>query len=229
MPGSRLRLAILAILATVVLAGCGDDTTLKPESDPFPIPISQGNVLSNLAYSWRQKRIDVYSSLLADDFRFYFDEDTRIRKGLPVFWTRVDDTTSVKLLFDSPYTRMITISLDGVTGPVPASDLWRETWTRVDVRNTFLEVTLNPSPEHPDGPTLRVNGSLQHFFFRRGRNPGDTLAASPTSHRYYIVEWDDMGMSASSGSLDGHSTGAPMPGLSMVEWATWGGIKSAYK
>jgi hypothetical protein len=194
----RFNHPLILVMAGVflALAGCGDDP-VQPPPDPVLPATSELNVLHNLSEAWRLKRIDIYSEMLADDYQFYFDQATRDQKGLPVFWTRLDDSTNVQLLFSSIYTRTITIRLDGITDPVTVPEIGRETWTKVDVRNTFLEVVLDPSPAHPDGPTLRVNGSLQHFFFRKGRNAADTTEASPTAKLYYIVEWDDMGAPAS--------------------------------
>jgi len=192
-------LALSAAFA-IALAGGGCTKITPPEyNDPLLPQTSEKNVLNNLQVAWRMKRIDVYCALLADDYQFYFDEDTRTRQGLPVFWTRLDDSTGTGGLFASVYTRGITITLTGITDPpVHVDQIGRETWTKVDVLHTNLEVEIDPNPKNAEGVTYRVTNSLQKFFFRKGRNAADTdTLTSATAKLYYIVEWDDMGLSGS--------------------------------
>lgn len=189
-------LLCLVVACAIVLAvgGCAEEIPPVPVN-PFKERTSERNVLDNLEWAWKLKRIDVYCEMLADDFQFYFDEETRKNKGLPVYWTRLEDSTGTAHVFRSPYTRRIDISLQGKDGPVPVNEVGRETWTKVDVRNTFLEVEIDANPEQPEGLTMRVISSLQHFYFRKGRNAADTdTANSETAKLYYIVEWQDTGI-----------------------------------
>jgi hypothetical protein len=91
----------------------------------------------------------------------------------------------------------------------------------VDVVDTFLEVDQLPGPGESEGVTLRVDGQLQHFYFRRGKNPADTLAASPAAGIYYLVEWRDFGMGSSKATTAGERPA--------VEESTWGRIKSFFR
>jgi hypothetical protein len=235
MRASRSLLVLVMAGAMAGFLGCGDDTT-EPEVDvtSYLAPTSEKNVLENLKRSWERKDIAAYVACLADDYQFYFDEDTRIGHGLPVFWTRLDDSLGVARLFACPYVRSITVRFTGMGEPQAVTQAGRTNWTKIDVTNSFVEVIVNPNPEQPEGMTYRVQSSLQHFYFRKGRTAADTLASSPTSSRYYIVEWDDLGHGdyspkdrrPASGAGPADALSAPGPA---GENTTWGAIKNAYR
>lgn len=188
-------LVLLAI--AFMVAGIGCTKTVAPVIvDRYKPQTSEKNVLNNLEVAWEEKDIERYAALLADDFQFYFDEATRIKDNLPVYWTRLDDSTNTGKVFASPITRGIQVEHKNMKDPVTVPQVGRETWTMVDVLESYLEVEMDPTPENPEGMTMLVEGSIQHFYFRRGFTAADTdTVASKTAKLYYLVEWVDMGES----------------------------------
>lgn len=221
-----LRPILLTAATILALIGCGDETT-RPVVQQYYEPTSEMNVLHNLVLSWEEKDVAAYASLLADDFRFYFDEDTRIRKGLPEYWTRIEDSTGSGQMLAAPLTRNIQVALRQTQGPDTLTAPEQEGWTQVNVLNTYLEVEQDSSLQNPDGLTFIVESQIHHFYFRRGRTPDDTLATSPTSDRYYIVKWVDEGESWKPDTRAPRPTVAP-EGATVVVKATWGLIKAFY-
>ena len=80
------------LIAAVSLTSCGDEDTT--EISKYLPPTSPRNVLMNLQQSYLDRNADEYGKLLADDFRFYINEDTRRQNpSLPEFWTSQEDST----------------------------------------------------------------------------------------------------------------------------------------
>jgi len=171
---------------------------------------SPDNVLKNLQTAYLTKDIRQYSRLLADDFRFHVDTGTRQQLGLPEYWLHDEDSLRTRMLFESPKVSDIRIKLT-YGSPRPSTEVGGEDQVYIDVLDTFLEVDLAPSPSRPEGVTLRVDGQLQRFFFRKGRTPAD-----PDSLNWYITEWRDYGFGATAPDLAGENT-------------TWSRIKSFSK
>lgn len=190
------------------------------------------DVLASLREAWQSRSAGGYARLLADDYRFYFDETTRVKDGLPVFWTRLEDSTGVSRLFSYPYVNEITVSLSGMQDPVPVQQPGREDWVMVDVLQSYLEVEIDPNPADPEGITLRVLSSLQHFYLRKGRTAADKdTLSSPTARRYFIVEWLDSGDvgEAPLGSRTRPPGWAGSPGQPVASLMTWGAIKAMFR
>lgn len=205
---------LLFLAAAVSWAGClkgGPGKPLAPEVVYLP-RTSPENVLRNLETAWKNRDIEEYAKLFAEDFRFYFDEGTRQQNGtLPVFWNAVDESTQIAALFSSPLVTDIRIKLQ--FGPAKdAGEPGRPGWVYIDVLDTFLEVDLEPEAGELEGLTLRIDGQKQRFFFRKGRTPEDT-----ESEIWYIVEWRDFG--------NAQAPGRTSEGL-LVEPTTWSRIKS---
>jgi hypothetical protein len=206
------------LLLSVLAAGCGEEVT-SPRPNPYRPQTSPENVLHNFQVAYRQRDCQGYARLLAEDFRFYFDGETRELSGLPEFWPRPPDSLHTCLLFKSPEILDIRISLSQFS-PQPVPEPGRERWRRTDVIDVFLEVDQAPRPGEVEVTTFRVDGQLQEFYFQMGKNAADTLATSPTSGLWFIVEWRDHG--GRSGS------GAEL--ASQVEQrTTWSSIKSRYR
>jgi hypothetical protein len=196
----------------IILAGCEDDP--QPRS-----PYNNGNtpdlILQDFQTSWRMRDTTRYSEILSDDYRFYFDPDTRADKGLPEFWDHQTDVIQVGKIFTSNEVNDIRLTMQ--YSPTPLVVDGRVGWQLINVGDEFLEVELKPPSGYPEGITLVVDGQIQKFYFRKGRTEADTLASSATSSQYYIVEWRDLGVQL-----------AVSDRLMSVRSTTWGGIKAGF-
>jgi len=218
---SRRTISAPLLLAAMVLslAACGDETDhICHEANPpiecvLKAPTSEANLLDNLQAAYEYRDVAAYSDLLADDFRFYFDPDTRSSNNLPEFWNSDTDSTQTGRLFTSTKVSEIRVNLTFNRTAVPDS---RPGWSYIIVQDTFLEVDQIPDQSEPEGITFRVDGQIQKFYFRKGKSPADTLATSATAQRYYIVEWRDFGF----------GTGA-LASSAAVRPNTWGQIKAS--
>jgi hypothetical protein len=210
---SRSFRYLVTIAFCVVLTSCGED-------DPRPkSAYNYGNtpdlLLKDFQIAWRAQDETRYAELLSDDFRFYFDPDTRSDKGLPEFWNRFTDSTQTSRVFHS--TEVNDIRLTMQYSPVPVSVAEHSNWSLINVGDEFLELELKATPGQTEGITLTVDGQIQKFFFRKGRTEADTLASSPTSDQYYIVEWRDLGVQLAISDR-----------LLAIQATTWSNVKSIY-
>ena len=214
------RLAGLMVASVLLLmAGCGDD---DKESGPAPYPsqTSQANVMAAFQRAWNEKNFDEYSKLLAEDFQFYFDPQTRMAKQLPLFWTRLQDSSRVARLFSSDRVADISLRLTFQTEFKADTLSAHSRWTYIDVLDVFLDVDLAPTPEDPEGVTYRVEDQRQRFYFRTGITQADTLATSATASLYYMVGWIDYGIESLSAS------GGNRPAAGQM--TSWSGIKTLF-
>jgi hypothetical protein len=197
----------------IILASCGDDDH-QPKS-----PYNYGNtpdlILKDFQTSWIERDTTRYSELLSDDYRFYFDPDTRADAGLPEFWDHATDVTQVGKIFHSSEVNEIRLMMQ--YSPTPLAVDGPAGWQLINVGDEFLEVELKATSGQTEGITLIVDGQIQKFYFRKGRTAADTLASSPTSARLYIVEWRDLGVQL-----------AVSPRDAAVQSTTWGRIKARY-
>ncbi|MDZ4805152.1 MAG: hypothetical protein SGI90_09850 [Candidatus Eisenbacteria bacterium] len=196
---NRLILApitlILGLSPLVLVNGCAEmpgriDTPILPQT-------SEDNVLSNFQVAYRQKRIDEYAKLLANDFQFYFDPVTRGQLGIE-FWTRTEDSLRTEQLFTSPEVTKIVIELDWPARSATGAGFLapRERWTKLFLTDVYLDVDFAPIGQ--EVTTFRVEQQQQRFFFRRGRtNP----PSGPSDTLMYIVEWRDQGVTNSISEL----------------------------
>jgi hypothetical protein len=198
--GAMPALLIALALITLVAGGCGEDNPLSGHTaSPYLSQSLPANVVSNLVTAYQRQDIAGYTALLADDYQFYFDEDTRTTHHLPVFWTRLDDSIAVCGLFNDPDITGIRVELQHGL-PYWGLEVGREQWMHVDVSGGFVEIDCSPTPAHPQGQTRRFEVGLQHLSLRRGRTVADTdTTTSETARAWYIVEWDVM-----SGIWPGH-------------------------
>jgi hypothetical protein len=193
---SLVRLGVLVFLAALpILSACTKDVVEDPPS-ALQAQVTEDAVLNNLQVAYRNKDINEYSKLLADDFQFYFDAKTRQDKGLPPFWTRLTDSTQTERLFKSDQVSRISIKLTWPPKSAkPVNQIGREDWTYYDILDVLLDVDLAPTTDNPDGFTFRVEDQRQRFYFRKGKTkpaaPGDTLM--------YIVQWEDYGVESAPG------------------------------
>jgi hypothetical protein len=219
-----LRLLALALLIAALggAAGCGKDKTTKPEPTPAPTPrLTPTSVVDSLVSAYRHRNIKAYAELLADDFQFWFDPATR-PDNVPEFWTRLQDSTATDHLFNAPEVTDIRIQL--TYGPdVPDPAIGHERWRKIRVTDTFLEI--DKQPQVGEIITYRVDGDVQDFYVRQGHSPADTLAGSPTSKQWFLVEWHDLARLSALTALKTFG-GAPAPA---VQSTTWGSVKALYR
>lgn len=193
-PPRRKASLFSLVLATGIVAllavGCTKPGGPPPDPETYKERTSPANVVNNVIVSYKKREIDRYAELLADDFQFYFDEETR-PVGIPIFWNRLEDSTGTGNLFSASDVTDIRITLT-YGNDVPVTQVGRESWRKITVTDTFLEVD-KPPVGGGEVLTLRVDGDLQDFYFRKGKAPGDTLPGSTTANLWYLVEWRDQG------------------------------------
>ncbi len=211
-----MKRSLLTLVTMILMSGCGDDPA-KPDPSAYLDASSPENVLENLQTAYKLRESMPYADLLADDFRFYFDEGTRQQNGsLPEYWERSEDAAQTGALFASDQVTDIRVDLrHGAAEPVTVAG--RESWLRIRVTDTFLEVDLKPQPGELEGLTLRVDGQQNDFYFRKGKSAADTLSGSATAQFYHLVEWRDFGVGRSAA-----------PDV-LIESTTWGRIKALYR
>lgn len=185
----RMAGVFLLMLTLYLVAGCSD-TEKQVIIDPPPPTdrLQPSDVVTALVYSYKHRDTVEYSRILASDFQFWFDPDTR-PDNVPEFWTRLQDSTGTGNLFRATDVTDIRITLT-YGADVADNTIGHRGWRKIRVTDTFLEVDKVP----PVGEvlTLRVDGDVQDFYLRKGRTPADTLASSPTSKQWYLVEWHDL-------------------------------------
>jgi hypothetical protein len=208
-----MKICGLLLGAAIFLTACSGDEPSRPQ-----VPDTPQLVLEALEKAYRKRDAAAYARLLADDFRFFFDEETRLSFELPDSWNRDDDVKATSRIFRDDFVDEITIQLEGGS-PVPSGESGRETWLRNHVADTFLEIEMEPDDQEPDGLTLLLDGHVQTFYFRMGKYPADTLATSETAARMYLVEWHDRGIVRSPGGNRGDEDALPVYDM------TWSAIK----
>lgn len=217
-----MLLRTLALVGAIVwlgpgIQGCGGTKDSQVIWDPLYISprLRPSDVLKDLQIAYKGRNIAEYAKLLADDFTFCFDPD--MRPAAPQScWDRAADSTATARLFTATDISDIRITLT-YAGDMPVNEPGKEKWRRIRVTDTFLEVDRPP----PVGEviTYRVDGDRQDFYFRKGRNPADTLATSPTAKEWFLVAWNDLGRLNGSAAT---SAAGPKPA---VETTTWGSVK----
>lgn len=201
----------LAVLLGLGLFGCGG------EADPCATcpPPGPADPIKELQLAYQRRDMGQYTRLLADDFTFCFDPDMRPAAPQPC-WDRAADSTATARLFAAADISDIRITLT-YAGDMPVNEPGKEKWRRIRITDTFLEV--DKVPPTTEVITYRVDGDKQDFYFRKGRNPADTLAASPTAKEWFLVAWNDLGRLNGSAAT---SAAGPKPA---VATATWGSVK----
>lgn len=212
-----MRLPLALCLVSVCLSGCFKPSDCVPgepgcEGGPiYSLDLSHpDSLLQDIEESWRRREINEYIKLMAPEFVFVFQQDDAF--GIPEgFWNRDDDSTGVANIFDSP--EVTAIRTDLTWGQPESGQLTttEEEATRSIVFDTFLDVDLNGGET-----TLRVDGDVQWFFFRRG----DEAKNEPTD-RWYIIEWQDLG-STTKPRTQPHPLASEAPPGSRIEYVTMG-------
>lgn len=227
---TRLALALAATLGVAVLAaGCSGpkcDTCGTPYTCVDNDQSTPTQVVESLVCAYKVADCAGYSALLADDFSFWFDPATR-PTSVPESWGRGADSTATCRFLGDNRIRVLLITLT-YGAEEPDTRAGHTGGRHIRVTNAQLEADLLLN----NGGSLSyiVEGDAQDFYFRRGRTPQDTLAASPTAQKWYLVEWRDLGDTAAPGVVAARAAGpAPVSPRPAVAPLTWGDLKAIYQ
>jgi hypothetical protein len=206
----RLAVAAVTLLLVGNLTGCVDCEDADCGNGPgrYLPRTSEDNVLYNLRLAYRERSVEKYAELLAEDFRYFPDPATRQQLGIES-WDRATELARIRCLFESPDVTKITIELGWAYRSATSAGLPspRDTWTELVLTDVFLDIDFMPSGQ--EVTTFRIEDQAQQIFFRKGRtNP----PAGPADTLVYIVEWRDLGTSQKA--------------LVGEESATWSGVKT---
>ncbi len=220
-------LVLFSALACAVFA-CGDDDDPMTPEPPWAleVPTPPENLLENLVTIYNDdehtalERVNAYDSLLLrpdastnpprTGFKFIL-QPADIQHGLPASWGLDAEMEAHRGLFEaqadtSIYLLELRIT-HGATERI-ANDPEKVDWEAIFASNVYLRLMFNPN----DG--LEVNGAQANFEFAP-----DTAQPPAEGGRYYgrywIGEWTDLPRPAPRGA-------------SVVEPATWGGIKAIF-
>jgi hypothetical protein len=180
------------------LSGLSNVASAHTKRPAVLIPESPEQVVEELVQAYVSRDIDRYMPLLAPEFVFWFQPSDAQDLGGD-FWTRDQDSVGTDALFRTPLVSDIRVELTYGNAEEFAPGVMA-----IQVTHTLLEV------DQVDGITWRVDGDLQHMFFRRGRE-----MAGEDPDRWFLVDWRDTPAGA----------GAPSPA---VETVTWGRLKALY-
>lgn len=225
---TRLALALAATLGVAVFAaGCSGpkcDTCGTPYTCVDNDQSTPTQVVESLVCAYKVADCTGYSALLADDFRFWFDPATR-PTSVPESWERAADSTATCRFLGDNRIRVLLITLT-YGSEEPDTRAGHTGGRRIRVTNAQLEADLLLN----NGGSLSyiVEGNAQDFYFRRGRTPQDTLAASPTAQKWYLVEWRDLGDTAAP-AAGASASMSQMPPHPTVASLTWGSLKAIYQ
>lgn len=201
--------AALLVAAAVWVSGCGSDDPTAPAL-PEPGGASPEEVIDLFQEAWRARDIDAYTGILATDYRFIPDPVTQDELGVASL-NAAEDSAAVARLFESEFVTKIAIELTWPGDPRPSGRIDSPGWVYVDVLDVFLDVDFAPTGQ--EVTTFRIEDQTQRFHFRRGIAPGDTLPESPTSERWFLVEWRDFG-------VGGFRSGSgPAPAVEATSWS----------
>ena len=194
------RLVPLGLLLVLgLVTGCGDDTTGPEGPGPYPLDLSEpDSLMQQLLWSYKNREIDPYRELLAQDFVFRFQPGYVGPLGDSLDGTL--DAIATATMFAS--SDVVDVRL-AMTWLPPTDEMWDgEPAKRIVLSDMLLDV------EQSNHVTLRVYGQTQHFYFRPGK-----AEFGENTGRYYLVGWQDVG-----------SGGFARLGAA-VEESTWGSIK----
>jgi hypothetical protein len=216
----RLTRRLVPALLSLLLVACSDENPMSIPENRYLNSNTPASLLEDFRRSWVYRDIEHYETLFADDFVFYFDGSTlEENPALPEFWTRSEELNRVGELFASEEISDIRLLLEYDPVPEPVEDVGREQWLRIVVTDVMLQIDRTPLPGESEGTTYLVEDQVQHFYLRKGKTEDDTLPSSPTSDKYFIVSWRDLGPE-SWRDLDPLSASMP---------ATWGRLKALFR
>lgn len=209
---ARVAITLLLLPLGGLLPGCGNSAdppfAYRPQDSP-------AHVIQNLVDAFRRRDMDGYQRLLADDFRFEFHANV-VGGGFDGDWSRGEELAGSARMLEAADISRLWLELSRVTDE-PVNEIGHETWRRIVVPDTFLELSFKAAPGEEE-LILRVDGDVHEFFFRRGRSASDTAPNSPTAAQYFLVEWRDLGRSGAPGAGPGPAAD-PLP-TQLVSYST---------
>jgi hypothetical protein len=211
-PLQRRRLAVVAIILAVALAGCGDKdpTGIRLPPSPFLPRTSPANLLHNLQEAYEHRNLAEYESLLATEFTFVLSQRDQQRPGMPDSWNRETEIGIHRHLFDAALVQTLTLSF------VLADTVWDPAdslYTAIASNVNFYIVGAMPA--HPtDVKEYRVTNALEKFWFRKN----GWTATGKADSIWTIVKWKDDLLWGRSAARSGVS-----------EETSWGAVKAAYR
>src|SRR5262245_55532994 len=198
------------LLGVAVLSGCifsPTKVTTPPTKSPYSSPTAPESLITNLMASYRNREIEHYAEILGPDFIFRFQPIDADDIGSP-FWTRDQDSTGTRALFNSPDVSDIRIDL-----------IFGDRDTAINEPGTPLDslkiriITSDLQVDQTDGTTWLVQDQ-QDMFFRKGIE-----ANGENPDYWWLYEWDDLPSLNTAPGMRPLSTGASRT----QEYATsWG-------
>ena len=207
---SRLaRVAITALVAGVLAAGCDAEKKITPPDPPSPYlePSSPLNVLKNLEYAYEHEDSTAYAAVFTEDFTFVFNPDD-VRNPdnpTPAEWDLEDELQAAGAMFRSPSVDDISLNWSigepdssGAQNPQDPDTLA----VRVD------EINLDVITKRDDTIWIyKVQGATHWFHFLADRS----VTYAGDKHRWRVYRWLD----------------SPI-GAGKTEEMTWGHIKMLF-
>ena len=185
----RLSLAP-AILAAMVLSGCGKDSPTKPKPLPpeYSVPSTPAEVLSNLEHAYSQ-RDSAETKVLYDSSYVGTSRDLSDPPGTtPYSFTYSDEVAHVAKLARTPSITSAYMNLGPPTSwtRLESNDLSHPDWAMIQIAGSSLTVRVTEAT--PEGTDEYVaNGSTEFFEF--AFKPTTPAAISSSDTLWNIVRW----------------------------------------
>ena len=98
---------LVAVAVVTFAAGCGIFSPDESDNDgggggvtEVPLATSPAILVNNFRTAWEERSIDVYESVLAEDFRFTFSsQDVDVSPGGQGFWDRAAEIEAAEQIF----------------------------------------------------------------------------------------------------------------------------------
>lgn len=173
MPYPRSILAAAHVAGLVCLALACAPVAARSDAGTPPTVLTEhpGQVIGALETAYRTRDLDLFASLLTEDYRFH-SYDAQLRRWDEAGFTRDFEITSARCL-------MRAAEDTSCKQPAPA-------WIEIRLRG----VRLTDDPEHPDSTEHYALAIGQDFQWRMGLPEGDTLELSPSTHVFHLVRGD---------------------------------------
>jgi hypothetical protein len=204
-------LAGAVVCAMAAFAACSHELTwidrwLPPPTNFLP-RTSPANLLHNLKQAYKERDIEEYDSLLAQDFTFFLSEEDQQYPGMPDSWGHDEEIQIHTVMFDQEYVQ--TLSLDYLVGNLTWDPGEGKQSVAIQHVNLFL---YGATPAHPtDVKEYRVPDSRSKFWFRKN----GWLWPGTRDSVWTIVMWKD----SPQGSSRDASRASPQ---------SWGAIKHLF-
>jgi len=177
-----------AILAAMVMSGCGKDSPTKPKPLPplYSIPSSPAELLSNLELAY-SRRDSTETKALYDSGYIGTSQDLNDPPGTtPYSFTYSDEVAHVAKLARTPSITSAYVNLGPPTSwtRLESNDLSHPEWAMIQIAGSSLTVRVTEgSDEYAAGGTTE--------FFEFAFKPTTPESTSPTDTLWTIVRWNE--------------------------------------